>query len=140
MEIGTRMQAGIKVTVNRASQEQWQNQDRKHENLLENACENTSNVKQGFHSGPFSAQSVKHIIFCTAQGGNAPPKVMVLKPVWAGKHRLAHDIGKKRFSKMCFPPMAGSTFLYNLQIIEEKSCQQASTTNLFEASYGDSKN
>jgi hypothetical protein len=82
MEIGTRVQAAIEVTVNRASQEQWQNQNRKHENLLENACENTSNVKQGFQSGPFSAQSVKHIIFCTAQGGNASPKVAVLKPAW----------------------------------------------------------
>jgi hypothetical protein len=27
MEIGTRVQAAIEVTVNRASQEQWQNQD-----------------------------------------------------------------------------------------------------------------
>ena len=34
MEIGTSVQAGMEVTVNRASQEQWQNQDRKHENLL----------------------------------------------------------------------------------------------------------
>ena len=80
MEIGIRVQAGIEVTVNRASQEQWQNQDRKHENLLEHACENKSNAKQGFQSGPFSAQSAKHIIFCTAEGGNASPKVGVLKP------------------------------------------------------------
>ena len=39
MEIGTRVQAGMEVAVNRASQEQWQNQDRKYEDLLENACE-----------------------------------------------------------------------------------------------------
>ena len=45
MEIGTRVQAGIEVTINRASQEQWQNQDRKYENLLENACESRSNDK-----------------------------------------------------------------------------------------------
>ena len=89
MEIGTRVQAAIEVTVNRASQEQWQHQDRKHENLLENACENTSNVKQGFQSGPFSAQSVKHIICCTAQGGNASRKMVVLKAAWVWKHRLA---------------------------------------------------
>ena len=74
MEIGTRVQAGIEVTVNKASQEQWQNQHRRYENLFENACENRSNAKQGFHSEPFSAQSAKHIIFCTAQGGNASPK------------------------------------------------------------------
>ena len=110
MEIGTKVQAGIEVTVTRASQEQWQNQDRKYENLLENVCENRSDAKQGFQSGPFSAQSAKHIIFCTAQGGNAPPKVVVLKPVWVGKHRFAHDLGKNRSSKMCFPPRAGSTF------------------------------
>ena len=48
MEIGTRVQAGMEETVNRASQEQWQNQDRKYENLLENACENTGDVKQSF--------------------------------------------------------------------------------------------
>ena len=89
MEIGTSMQTGIEVTVNRASQEQWQNQDRKYENLLENACENRGNAKQGFQSGPFSAQSAKHIIFCTAQGGNASPKMVVLKPVWVWTHRLA---------------------------------------------------
>jgi hypothetical protein len=34
MEIGTKMQAGIEVTVNKASEEKWQNQDRKYENLL----------------------------------------------------------------------------------------------------------
>ena len=73
MEVGTKGQAGIEVTVNRASQEQWQNQDRKYENLLEKACENRSHAKQGFQSGPFSAQSAKHIIFCTAPGGHAPP-------------------------------------------------------------------
>ena len=96
MEFGTRVQAGMEVTVNRASQEQWQNQDRKYENQFENACENRSDAKQGFQSGPFSAQSAKYIIFCTAQGGNAPPpKVVVLKPVSVWKHRLAHDICKK---------------------------------------------
>ena len=31
MEFGTRVQAGMEVTVNRASQEQWQNQDRRYE-------------------------------------------------------------------------------------------------------------
>ena len=31
MEIGTRVQAGIELTVTRASQEQWQNQDRKYQ-------------------------------------------------------------------------------------------------------------
>ena len=41
MEIGTRVQAGMEVTVNRASQEQWQYQDRKYENLFENACESS---------------------------------------------------------------------------------------------------
>ena len=110
MEIGTRVQAGIEVTVNRASQEQWQNHNRKYENLLVNACESSSDDNYGFQSGPFSAQSAKHIIFCTAQGGKAPPKVVVLKPVWAWKHRLAHDICKNRSSEMCFPPRAGSTF------------------------------
>ena len=45
MEIGTRVQAGMEVMVNRASKEQWQNQDRKYENLLENACESRSNDK-----------------------------------------------------------------------------------------------
>ena len=45
MEIGTKVQAGMEETVNRASQEQWQNQDRKYENLLENACESRSNDK-----------------------------------------------------------------------------------------------
>ena len=39
MEFGTRVQAGMEVTVNRASQEQWQNQDRKYDNLLSNSCE-----------------------------------------------------------------------------------------------------
>ena len=38
MEIGTKVQAGIEVAVNRASHEQWQNQDRKYDNLLQNAC------------------------------------------------------------------------------------------------------
>ena len=110
MEIGTRVQVGLEVTANRASQEQWQNQDRKYENLLENTCENRSDDKYGFQSGPFSAQSAKYVIFCTAQGGKLPPKVVVLKPVSAWKHRRAHDIGKNRSSKMCFPPRAGSTF------------------------------
>ena len=110
MEIGTRVQAGMEETVNRASQEQWQNQDRKYENLLENVCENRSDAKHGFQSGPFSAQSVKHGIFCTAQGGNGPPKVAVLNPLWVRKHRLAYDIGKNRSSKICFPPKARSTF------------------------------
>ena len=41
---------------------------------------------------------------------------------------------------MCFPLKAGSTFLYNLQKLEEQSCQQASKIKLLEASYGDSKN
>ena len=45
MEIGTKVQAGMEETVNRASQEQWQNQDRKYENLLENAFESRSNDK-----------------------------------------------------------------------------------------------
>ena len=45
MEIGTRVQAGIEVTVTRASQEQWQNQDRKYENLVENVCESRSGAK-----------------------------------------------------------------------------------------------
>ena len=45
MEIGTKVQAGMEETVNRASQEQWQNQDRKYENLLENACESRSDDK-----------------------------------------------------------------------------------------------
>ena len=67
MVIGIRVQAGIEVTVNTASQEQWQNQIRQYENAIENA-------KQGFQSGPFSIQSAKHIIFCTAQGGNASPQ------------------------------------------------------------------
>ena len=89
IEIGTRVQAGMAVTGNRASQEQWQNQDRKYENLLENTCENISNAKQSFQGGPFSAQSVKNTIFCTAQGGNASPKVAVLKPLWVWTHRLA---------------------------------------------------
>ena len=44
MEIGTRGQAGMEVTVNRASKEQWQNQGRKYENLVENACENRSDA------------------------------------------------------------------------------------------------
>ena len=89
MEIGIRVQAGIEVTVNTASQGQWQNQSQKYENVLENACENTGNAKEGFQSGPFSAQSAKHIIFCTAQSGNASPKMAVLKPVWVWTHRLA---------------------------------------------------
>ena len=38
MEIGTKVQAGMEETVNRASQEQWQNQDRKYDNLLQKAC------------------------------------------------------------------------------------------------------
>ena len=74
MEIGARVQAGMEVTVNRASQEQWQNQDRKYEKLLENACESRSDDKYGFQNEPFSAQSAKYIIFCTAQGGKPPPK------------------------------------------------------------------
>ena len=110
MEFGTRVQAGMEVTVNRASQEQWQNQDRKYKNLLENVCENRSDAEHGFQSGPFSAQSAKHFIFCTAQGGNASPKVVVLRPLWVWKHRLTHNICKNRSSKMCFPPRAGSTF------------------------------
>ena len=104
MEIGIRVQAGIEVRASKASQEQWQNQSPKYENVLQNACENTGNVKEGFQSGPFSAQSAKHMIFCTAQGGNGPPKVAVLKPLWVRKHRLAYDIGKNRSSKICFPP------------------------------------
>ena len=34
MEIRTRVQAGMEEMANRASQEQWQNQDRKCDNLL----------------------------------------------------------------------------------------------------------
>ena len=45
MEMGTRVQAGMEVTVNRASQVQSQNRDRKYEDLLENACESRSNDK-----------------------------------------------------------------------------------------------
>ena len=45
VEIGTEVQAGIEVAVNRASQEQWQNQEPKYENLLENACESRSDAK-----------------------------------------------------------------------------------------------
>ena len=41
---------------------------------------------------------------------------------------------------MCFPPKAGSTFSYNSQKNEEKTCEQASKIKLFEARYGDSKN
>ena len=89
MEIGTRVQAGIEVTVNKASQEQWQNQDRKYENLLDNVCENKSNAKRGLQSGQFSVQSAKRIIFCTARGGKASPKMVVLKTVWVWKHCLA---------------------------------------------------
>ena len=65
---------------------------------------------------------------------------MVLKPVWVWKHRLVHNIGKNRSSKMCFLPMAGSIFLNILQKNKEKKCRQASKIKLFEASYGDSKN
>jgi len=110
MEFGTRVQVGMEVTVNKPSQEQWQNQDRKYQNLFENVCENRSDAKHGLQNEQFSAQSAKYIIFCTAQGGKPPPKVVVLKPVSAWKRRLAHDICKKRSSKMCFPPKAGSTF------------------------------
>ena len=39
MEIGARVQAGIEVAVTRAFQEQWQNQGRKYEKLLQSACE-----------------------------------------------------------------------------------------------------
>ena len=74
MEIGTRVQTGMELTVNRASQEQWQNQDRKYENLLENACENRNDAKQGFQSGPFSAQSAKHIIFAQHRAERPPQK------------------------------------------------------------------
>ena len=45
MEIGTRVQAGMEETVKRASQRQWQNQDRKYENLIENTGESRSDVK-----------------------------------------------------------------------------------------------
>ena len=45
MEIGARVQTGMEVAVNRASQERWQNQDRKYENLRENACESRSDDK-----------------------------------------------------------------------------------------------
>ena len=38
MEIGTKVQAGMEETVNRASQEQWQNQDRTYEDPFENTC------------------------------------------------------------------------------------------------------
>ena len=34
MEIGTRMQAEIEVTVTKPPQEQWQNQNRKYENCF----------------------------------------------------------------------------------------------------------
>ena len=43
------------LAVNRASQEQWQNQDRKYENVLKNVCQSRSDAKYGFPSGPFSA-------------------------------------------------------------------------------------
>ena len=89
MEIGIRVQAGIEVTVNTASEEQWQNQSQKYENAFENACENRGSAKQGFQSGPFSAQSAKHMPFCTAKGGNASPKMVVWEPVWVWTYRLA---------------------------------------------------
>ena len=37
---------------------------------------------KNFPRQPFSAQSAKTTIFWTAQDGNDPPKVMVLKPLW----------------------------------------------------------
>ena len=104
------MQAEREVTVSKACQEKWQNQDRKYENRLENACENRSDAKQGFQNGQFSAQFAKHSVFCTALGGNALPKMMVLQPIWVWKRPLAHDICKHRFSRMCFSPKAGNTF------------------------------
>ena len=40
---------------------------------MQNACENTSDVKKSFPRRPFSTQSAKTTIFWTAQDGNAPP-------------------------------------------------------------------
>ena len=57
------MQAEGKMKVNKACQEKWQSQDRKYENLLQNACESKSDAEQNFQTGPFSAHSAKHIIF-----------------------------------------------------------------------------
>ena len=77
---------------------------------MQNACENTSDVKKRFPRRPFSAQSAKTTIFWAAQDGNALPKVMVLKPFWAWKRRLAHDVCKIRLSEMCLLPWRGAHF------------------------------
>ena len=71
------MHARIQAMFNRAKQNIPRGVAKsraKHENLIQNECENRSDAKQSLQEEPFSAQSVKTTIFCTAQDGNTPPK------------------------------------------------------------------
>ena len=77
-------------------------------------------LNRASQEGPFSAQSAKTIISCTAQDGNAPPKVLVLRSFWAWKLRLAHDVGKIRLSKMCLLPWRGAHFHKNCKMLKKK--------------------
>ena len=88
--------------------------------MIQNACENTTDAKQTFPRRPLSAQSAKHATFCTPQGRNAPPKVLVLEPFWAWKLRLAHGVCKNRVSKMCLPSGQGAHF-YEISKIRKKN-------------------
>ena len=92
----------------------WQNQERKYENPIQNACEIQVRLNRASKEGPFSAQSAKAYVFATTQNGNYPPKTIVSKPFWARKRRHAHDVGKNRVVKMCSLPWRGAHF-HNFQ-------------------------
>ena len=78
----------------------------KHENLIQNECENRSDAKQSLQEEPFSAQSVKTIIFCTAQDGNTPPKRRSWSHLGHGKFVMCMRLAKFGFQK-CAPCIGG---------------------------------
>ena len=104
----------------------WQNQERKYENPIQNACEIQVRLNRASKEGPFSAQSAKANVFAAAHNGNYPPKATASKPFWARKLRHAHDVGKNRVAKMCSLLKRGAHFHNFDQKDEEQACQEAS--------------
>ena len=67
-------------------------------------------LKRGSQDGNFPLSRRNLIFFEQHKAEMTPPKLMVLKPFWAWKRRLAHDVCKIRLSEMCSLPWRGAHF------------------------------
>ena len=73
MKIGTKVQAGIEVEVTRASQEQWQNQDRKYQICAKMYARTEVMLNMASKGGHFPL-SRRNILFFAQHRAEMPPQ------------------------------------------------------------------